>query len=297
MPQSTLPHQVIHHFQLKPREWHHHFVLLFCVMHGLFIMTFSAFSPASIMEITDANLKRLQESLSGSANSRHAATSSANSAFPASASGGFHRPTDSARPQMETIKTERQPAVRSESIEQKVTFDVADDEVNALIPPIPSSFPEIDSMALSEAKCVVDNKDVLETFVEGTSGVKTLRELKQSIETSNVNAACSNLENEEQMKEVCSEVETLKQDLNTKMEQYQKLDDERRMLTQPPDLQDAIRELTKAKKDAYRESEELAEEWVESGGENVTDFVKKFMEVRILYHERAAKAERLETSM
>ena len=68
-------------------------------------------------------------------------------------------------------------------------------------------------------------------------------------------------------------------------------------MTHPPDLQDAIEELTKAKKEAYRESEELADEWVESGGENVSDFVKQFMEVRMLYHTRAAKAERLETSM
>ena len=192
----------------------------------------------------------------------------------------------------------QQSAVQNEVIAQKVNYEVADDEVDTLIPPIPSSFPEIDAMPLSEVKQVVDNKEAMEKFVESTSAVKTLRELKQSIEASNVDAAKSNLlDHEDIVKGVCTEVETLEQELNAKIEQYKKLDAERTAMTHPPDLQDAIKELTKAKKEAYRESEELADEWVESGGENVSDFVKQFMEVRMLYHTRAAKAERLETSM
>ena len=51
-----------------------------------------------------------------------------------------------------------------------------------------------------------------------------------------------------------------------------------------------------AKKEAYRESETIADDWVESGGD-IGDFVKEFMETRILYHTRAAKAERLCMSM
>ena len=106
------------------------------------------------------------------------------------------------------------------------------------------------------------------------------------------------LDHEEIVKEVCAEVDSLQQELDTKIEQYKKLDAERLELTHPPDKQEAIKELNKAKKDAYRESEELAEEWVESGeGGNVSDFVKRFMDVRLLYHTRAAKAERLEMSM
>lgn len=193
----------------------------------------------------------------------------------------------------------QQSVLPNEVIAQKVNnYEVSDDEVDTLIPPIPSSFPEIDAMPLSEVKRVVDDKEVMETFVESTSAVKTLRELKQSIEASNIDAAKSNLlDHEDVVKGVCTEVETLEQELNAKIEQYKKLDAERMAMTHPPDLQDAIEELTKAKKEAYRESEELADEWVESGGENVSDFVKQFMEVRMLYHTRAAKAERLETSM
>ena len=268
------------------------------------------------MEITDANLRRLQQSLSGStssnnssSNSRQAqSTSSHNkSAFPASASGGFQNPPpshDSMHSNSGTTCYQQSAPV----VAQKVVHNeqsppnyeqVANDEVNTLIPPIPSSFPEIDKMSLSEVKQVVDDEKVLEKFIENTAAVKTLRELKQSIEASNVDVAKSNLlDHEEIVKEVCAETDTLQHELDTKIEQYKKLDAERLELTHPPDKQEAIKELNKAKKDAYRESEEMAEEWVESGeGGNVSDFVKRFMDVRMLYHTRAAKAERLEMSM
>mmetsp|Transcript_14474 Transcript_14474/g.23508 ORF Transcript_14474/g.23508 Transcript_14474/m.23508 type:complete len:167 (+) Transcript_14474:36-536(+) len=166
-----------------------------------------------------------------------------------------------------------------------------------MIPPIPSSFLKIDNMNLSELNQLVENNTVLQQFIDGTSEVKTLKEIKQSIETSNVNAAKANLVHEEEMEDVCTTVESLKQDLTSKMQRYRELDAERVALTHPPDLQEAIGELNVAKKSAYRESEKLADEWIDAGGEDVNDFVKKFMEVRFLYHSRAAKAERLENSM
>jgi len=268
------------------------------------------------MEITDVNLRRLQQSLSGSTSSNNSSSNSSRQAqsissthnkstFPASASGGFQQPP----PTHESMHSNSGSTCYQQSapvVAQKVHHEpppnyeqVANDEVNTLIPPIPSSFPEIDKMSLSEVKQVVDDEKVLETFIENTAAVKTLRELKQSIEASNVDVAKSNLlDHEEIVKEVCAEVATLERELDTKIEQYKKLDAERLELTHPPDKQEAIKELNKAKKDAYRESEEMAEEWVESGeGGNVSDFVKRFMDVRILYHARAAKAERLEMSM
>lgn len=261
------------------------------------------------MEIEDINLKRLQESLFGSSstNSRQAHqppkyNAAKASAFPASASGGFQQPNESIHTGSSSSKSEshHQQPVKGVVVQaQRVNnFEVADNEVDTLIPPVPSSFPEIDAMPLSEVKRLIDSKEVMEEFVENTSALKTLRELKQSVENSNVEAAKANLlDHEEVVKEVCTEVETLKQDLATKIEQYKKLDAERLALTHPPDTQETIKELTQAKKEAENVSDEMGEEWVESGGENISDFVKNFMEVRILYHTRAAKTERLEMSM
>lgn len=242
-------------------------------------------TPPSIMEITDTNLKRLQETISGPSNRP---TRPANN-FPPPPRQNVSSHIDNSRPANRPGK--------NEIVEQKVNYEVEDCEVNALIPPIPPSFLEIDSMSLSELNLVTDDKAVLENFVENTSGVKTLKELKQSIEMSNVDAAKANLVHEGEMEGLCVEVESLKQNLNSKMQQYRKLDAERVAITHPPDLQDVIGELNKAKKEAYRESEALADEWVDSGGDNVNNFVKKFMEMRLLYHTRAAKVESLENSM
>jgi hypothetical protein len=62
----------------------------------------------------------------------------------------------------------------------------------------------------------------------------------------------------------------------------------------PPDAKLVLRELNKAKKEAFDESEVLAEDWLEEGAPNVDLFVHEFLEKRILHHERAAKMELLE---
>jgi hypothetical protein len=59
----------------------------------------------------------------------------------------------------------------------------------------------------------------------------------------------------------------------------------------PPDKATTLRKLNKAKKEAFEESENLAEGWVEDGGMNVDDFCKQFLEKRKIHHLRAAKIE------
>lgn len=244
-------------------------------------------TPPSILEITDANLKRLQDTLSGPRPPSNNSTPNA-SASPKRRNGSTH----DERPQRQN-----QPQQNEIIVEEKPNFDVSDYEIDALIPPVPSSFLKVDQMPLSELHQLVESKSFLTTFVNDTDEVKTLKAIKQSIETSNIKAAKANLVHEGEMEGLCTEVESLKEVLNLQMQQYRKLDGERVSMTHPPDLQEAIRELQKAKKDAFRESENLADEWIEGGGDNVSDFVKEFMEVRLLYHTRAAKAERLENSM
>lgn len=123
------------------------------------------------------------------------------------------------------------------------------------------------------------------------------------IEQSNIEAAKTNLQHETQLEEMQSEIIALEGEVTTQLQRYKELHARRVALTEPPSVQTAISELNVAKKDAYRLSESLAERWVESGGsgggsstEDVGDFVKQFMEMRMLYHCRAAKIERLENS-
>jgi hypothetical protein len=257
-------------------------------------------NPPSILEITDANLRRLQESLttgssstklSGSTNNNHGVGSNQ---YTSSASSGVQRVDNEYSNNGHSRSNNQLPTVENDRIKSK--FEVDDDEVNGLIPPTPESFLELDAMPSSEIKRIVDNRAFLDLFVEGTSEVSTLRELKQSIEASNVDAARANLAHEANIDILTSEVDTLKEDLNMKVQRYQELDSQRLALTQPPSTQDVIAKLTATKRDAYRESEEYAEQWIEESGdgEDVSEFIKKFIGVRQLYHIRAAKVERLE---
>jgi ribosomal protein L16 Arg81 hydroxylase len=151
-------------------------------------------------------------------------------------------------------------------------------------------------MTMSELRQLLDDDAALDTFVQQTSEVSTLKELKQSIEQSNVSAAESNLIRKETIEILHAEVESLRQDLQSKLQRYKQLDESTRGMTRPPNLRDTIHDLNLAKRDALRDSEQVAEEWVKSGGD-VGDFVEKFIETRMLYHTRAAKAERLSMSM
>jgi len=263
-------------------------------------------NPPSILEITDANLRRLQESLttgssstrlSGSTNNNHGVDSNQ---YISSASSGVQRSNEyNGFSNGHSRSNNQRPTLQNnDRIKPKAEFEVDDDDVNGLIPPTPASFRELHDMPSSEVKRIVDNRAFLDLFVEGTSEVSTLRELKQSIEASNVDVARANLAHEAKIEKLTTDIETLKQDLNMKLQRYRELDSQRLALTQPPSTQDVIAKLTMAKRDAYRESEEYAEQWIEEsgGGEDVSEFIKKFIGVRQLYHIRAAKVERLESS-
>ena len=235
--------------------------------------------PPSISQIVDENLSRLQQTLSGTSVSNVTTTKSTTS----SSSNNTHKSNGV--------------TVQAKAINKKeAACKVDEDELSSLIPRVPSNFPEIDEMSLSELNDLVNNKSALDTFINKISVVEALKELKESIENSNVDTAMKNLALEEKVESICLEVETLKQDLKSNVEKYNELEAQRAAMTRPPEIHEAIRELTAAKKKALHESDEFADDWVMSGGSDVSAFVKTFMDTRVLHHMRAAKAERLKMS-
>jgi len=247
--------------------------------------------PPSISQITDENLARLQETISGSNSKKSTQNAAAASTTITTTSSGINGHIGNCR----VHDHARAHAQRQDQKEAACKVD--EEELDSLIPRVPSCFPEIDELSLSELNDLVNNEAVLEKFLDKISEVNTLRELKESIEKSNVDTAISNLALEENVESICSEVETLKLDLKLNIEKYRDLDARIMAMTRPPEIHEARRELNAAKKEAYEESERFADDWVESGGSDVNDFVKRFKEVRMLYHTRAAKVERLGMSM
>ena len=245
-------------------------------------------NPPNVMEITDVNLKRLQENLNSSSGGDSNAASRRASNPPA-----YQTLNDSVTNNQRLTHRPGDTAAMKQS-----QHELADDEVNALIPSVPTSFSQLESMTMSKVKELLNDESVFESFIQQTSEVAILNELKQSIICANVDTAQANLVYKERIEQQSSDLNSLHGTLQSKLSKYRKLDDARNesTFTCPPDLSETLKKLNHAKKEAYRESETIADEWVESGGD-VGDFVKEFMETRILYHTRAAKAERLSMSL
>lgn len=245
-------------------------------------------NPPTVMEITDVNLKRLQKTLNGGS------TVAAKRADNQSAPPAYQRTNESMH--MSNGRDERLVQSMANASIKQLPEEVADEEVNALIPAIPSSFPQLERMAMSQINELLNSESSFEQFIRQTSEVSTLNELKQSIISSNVDASQANLTHQEKVEKQSSELDSLQDDLRTKLDKYNEIDSDRIAAAAPPDLNGTLKDLNNAKKEAYRASEAVADDWVDNGGD-IGDFVKTFMEGRILYHTRAAKAERLSMSM
>ena len=161
------------------------------------------------------------------------------------------------------------------------------------IPAVPASFPELDSMSKEEMEDLLDNEDRFRSFVEQMSAVTTLIDLQFSVQKGNVETSETNLKREDELTMLHAEVSSLQSDLREKTEAFRALEAQQAKLCAPPDRREVIRKLTFAKKQAYKESEDVASAWIDEGDGDVDDFINKFMEQRTVHHTRAAKLERL----
>lgn len=110
----------------------------------------------------------------------------------------------------------------------------------------------------------------------------------------NAKVAEENLKNEEELKALREKAVELQQKLKETVSEFTALEAQQDKLCRPPDRRKVTRELTKAKKEAFDQSEQVAEEWLENDAVSVDDFVRDFVQVRKKHHTRAAKLEILE---
>ena len=140
---------------------------------------------------------------------------------------------------------------------------------------------------------LLNNQDKLLVFIEDMPSVKTLQELKDSISERNVKTAETNLQKQEVLIALHSQVQSLQQTLKEKMEELESLQSQQNELCKPPStIKPLIGQWQKLKRDAFDESEELASNWMD-GDTDTDEFLESFLEKRIVHHVRAAKIERL----
>lgn len=165
------------------------------------------------------------------------------------------------------------------------------------MPKVPTEFPELDALDREELDRLLTDDIEFQAFCHGLDVVKTLIQMTASVVDENAKLARRNLEKEEQLKELYQKAKYLQEQLRKKVEEFRLLEQKQDKLCNPVDSRKLIKDLTKAKKEAFDESEQLADDWIENqGGAQVDEFLSKFLGIRKLHHVRAAKLELLEAS-
>lgn len=166
---------------------------------------------------------------------------------------------------------------------------------NVSTPPIPTSFPEFDTMSRSELNELLQNDQKLLSTMEQNFFVAEMESTKQSIIEQSSKSAQINIEMEDKLKASFTEVKNLQDSLKEKVETFNKLYEKQTELCTPEDQKKTIKKLVKAKKEAFNESEDIAASWLNEDLE-IEEFLNSFIEKRTVHHVRAAKIERLENS-
>jgi ESCRT-I complex subunit VPS37 len=227
--------------------------------------------PPDVLEITDSGLQSIQtHQRNGSTSRRSSAGSSSASAQVvdrSTASKNSHPSAEDAPPEYSSV-----------------LFDM---------PAIPQEIPELDSLTREELDDLLEDELDFTAFVNKLSIMKEIQSTANDILDENIKKAEANLEKMEKVKTQHKYVTELKRKLESKLENFKKLEQKQDALCAPPDMRDVLRQLTRGKKESFQESEQMAEEWVEDGT-NVDAFVRDFVEKRKIHHIRAAKIERLQ---
>lgn len=161
------------------------------------------------------------------------------------------------------------------------------------MPAIPKSYPVLDDLSREELDRLMEDELEFLSLVHKVEAFHQIQSIRNEKLDDNVTLAKANLENESQLKAAQEEVGKLQKTLKEKVSSFQQLESKQNALCAPPDTQSVIRQLNKASQQAMDDSEALAEDWVENGGD-VAKFFKDFIAQRKVYHVREAKMERLQ---
>ena len=230
--------------------------------------------PPTVLEITDQGLRAIQPNKN---NNNHRRSSTAAVA----SNNNNEAPPDYSIFQQQQQQQQQQ---NSNNPPEEPIPDVT-------MPEIPREFPEISTMTREDLEELLTDETEFLALVHQLPIYEELQTIGTSVMEDNVTMATKNLEQEEALQALRTQVDDLNTQLTKQVETFETLQTKQDALCAPPNKRDVLRKLGKAKKESFESSEELAEEWVENGDLPVDDFVKRFVAARRVHHERAAKIE------
>ncbi|GAX23121.1 ESCRT-I complex subunit VPS37 [Fistulifera solaris] len=212
----------------------------------------------------------------------------------------LHRITDP------TLERNQQNRVRSSSSTSSTTIQPMEEEppsyssllheTHVEMPAVPTEFPELERLDREQLDALLSDELEFQAFCNKLDSVKTLVTMVTSVVDENATLARQNWEKKSELHGLYERATELQQQLREKVATFRTLEQQQDQLYRPVDSKKVIKDLIKAKKEAFDQSEQFADNWIDQQG-NVDDFLAKFLEVRRLHHVRAAKLELLEGSL
>jgi len=238
-------------------------------------------NPPQVLEITDKGLQSIQTKRNGS-----------------SSSSGNRSPTRTPPRSGNSIYSSSSKEPQNDAPPSYNMFAEADSTPAPEIPMprIPSKWDEIENLSREELDELLRDDLEFKAFVHRLKTFDEIFTIGSCRLDENVGLSKENLELETRLKALQNEVKEQHSTLKSKLGKFTTLEEKQNAICAPPDTKSTLKKLQKAKKEAFEESEELAEDWVENGAGGVDDFCKKFLAQRKVHHIRAAKIEILQNS-
>lgn len=215
----------------------------------------------------------------------------------------IHRITDPALERIQQYRV-RTSTSSTQSTTQRMVEDDAPPTYSSIVnetkvdmPEVPTDFPELDSLDREQLDRLLSDDLEFQAFCNKLDSVKSLVQMTTSVVDENAQIARQNLAKKSELTELYERAKELQDKLREKVEEFRLLEQKQDKLCNPVDSKKVTKDLTKAKKEAFDKSEQLADDWIENqGGAQVDEFLSKFLDIRKLHHVRAAKLELLEAS-
>eukprot|EP00511_Aplanochytrium_stocchinoi_P009934 CAMPEP_0204861554 /NCGR_PEP_ID=MMETSP1348-20121228/1702_1 /ASSEMBLY_ACC=CAM_ASM_000700 /TAXON_ID=215587 /ORGANISM="Aplanochytrium stocchinoi, Strain GSBS06" /LENGTH=204 /DNA_ID=CAMNT_0052011017 /DNA_START=216 /DNA_END=830 /DNA_ORIENTATION=- len=192
------------------------------------------------------------------------------------------------KPPQSNSSTPGPPPYQTQSANRTPSTD-SDAGESLALPPVPTEFEELEEMSLEEMKKLQNDQDAFENFFKSLDLVKNPIEIRDEMHGNNIEQARKNLSYEDKLIKAKMDVDELKQEARNRREAFEVLAKRQAKALERFQPVKLLAKLDEKADEADMASEDVSSSFL-SGEIDVNSFLKRYMELRKLYHLRHSKA-------
>eukprot|EP00761_Pharyngomonas_kirbyi_P012070 gb/GECH01012097.1/.p1 GENE.gb/GECH01012097.1/~~gb/GECH01012097.1/.p1 ORF type:complete len:342 (+),score=90.52 gb/GECH01012097.1/:1-1026(+) len=165
------------------------------------------------------------------------------------------------------------------------------------VPPIPSSFSELEQKSLSELRELNEDPDAFDRFVESLSWTREISRITDDLTSRSTQLAESNMRDGDTVNQVQQRVAELREKVDAIRPEVEELEQRQQRIMHQYSRESLLSRLQSKIGESEAVTESLASDFIRPGSEHsMEDFIKEYREQRFTYHMRQLKKERFESS-